>query len=235
MRKFVNFTIARQREIGGQIKWVVKNDRIVHAHDTITRFFKKKKKGSRREDERRKKEKEITDRWWSVIVTRCWRRKKRIFRRWFVRRGEHFSKGGWYRAQKHPKILASVGRRAMHYSRGCAHVPRSPCLRMYYIRRACARWRHCARRAAPRRKIRGTRPYTRAADGHQTPGSCKHTRCTPACSHTLCRCTGLADATDSITPTGYWRPRFFKLLFLTSNLISVQTMYRTFGKENLKI
>lgn len=111
--------------------------------------FLKKKKGSRREDERRKKEKEITDRWWSVIVTRCWRRKKRIFRRWFVRRGEHFSKGGWYRAQKHPKILASVGRRAMHYSRGCAHVPRSPCLRMYYIRRACARWRHCARRAAP--------------------------------------------------------------------------------------
>ena len=45
MRKFVNFTIARQREIGGQIKWVVKNDRIVHAHDTITRFLKKKKKG----------------------------------------------------------------------------------------------------------------------------------------------------------------------------------------------
>lgn len=174
------------------------------------------------ERKKRKKEKEITDRWWSVIVTRCWRRKKEYFDDGSS--GQHFSKAGWYRAQKHPKILASLERRGMHYSRGCAHVPRSPCLRMYYIRRACAR--DVTALAAPRRKIRGTRPYTRAAADtrHRAAATCKHTRYTPACSHTLCRCTGPADATDSITPTGYWRRRFFKLLFLTSNLTSVETL-----------
>lgn len=147
--------------------------------------------------------KEITDRWWSVIVTRCWRCKKEHFDE--DPSGQHFSRAGWYRAQKHPKILASLERRGMHYSRGYAHVPRSPCLRML-LHTACV----CALTSlrSPRRAGRyGARVPTRA-DGHQTPGSCKHTRYTPACSHTLCRCTGLADATDSITPTGYWRRRF---------------------------
>lgn len=119
------------------------------------------------ERKKRKKEKEIANRWWSVIVTRCWRRKKEYFDD--SSSGQHFSRAGWYRAQKHPKILASLGRRGMHYSRGCAHVSRSPCLRMYYIRRACARWRHCARRAAPEDTGHAS---LHARCGHQTPGSC---------------------------------------------------------------
>lgn len=81
---------------------------------------------------------------------------------------------------------------------------------------------------SPRRAGRyGARVPTRALrtdTRHRAAATCKHTRYTPACSHTLCRCTGPADATDSITPTGYWRRRFFKLLFLTSNLTSVETL-----------
>lgn len=129
---------------------------IRHCNRVSARYGQKK--GKKKEEKKKRKK---TSTYFEI------RRSRRAFLK--VRRPGIVDRGA--EASENPGLARSLERRGMHYSEGCTRVFLAH--RVYVCSTYGARVRvDVIVPVVVARKIRGTRPSTRAADRHQTPGSC---------------------------------------------------------------